>query len=556
MSGIPGAEAIAESYVIGDTSIELIDESIGANLAATAAEFPDADAVVDLARGERLSYAQLQGEVELLARALLAAGVTHGDRVGVLTPNRTESVTLQFAIAQIGAVLVGLNPALKTQELGYILKHAGISLVLSAAARRDNDYAAILSEIAADGWDGRWIFFDTPKWARFRDSAATVTADRLAAASAAVGPDNLFSLQYTSGTTGAPKGAMIRHHSALNNGFVAAARMRLTAADRLCVCVPFFHAFGIIASNICCATRGAAIVISAPTFDVDAVIRAIETERCTVLHGVPTIFTSVLDNPGFAEHDLSTLRTGIMGGAQIPPEVARRVIDDLGMAEITVGFGMSELTSVTSQTDARDPVEMKLTSVGGIHPHLEARIVDSDGRTLPRGEPGELIVRGYTCMTGYWADEARSREAIEPDGWLHTGDLATIDERELLNIVGRLKDMIIRGGENIYPAEIENVLHAMIEIADVQVVGVPDDKYGEAVLAAVRLQVGAELNAESVRSYCRDRLAYFKVPRYVAFVTGYPTTASGKVRKGQLRDELLANPGRWLGGHAAALENA
>jgi fatty-acyl-CoA synthase len=534
---------VSLAHVAGDGAVPLLDETIGENLARTAARHPQAEAVVDVARGVRLDYPAFVSEVDGLARALLAAGVGHGDRVAVWTANRAESVVTQYATATIGAVLVGVNPAYQQAELDYVLRHAGVSVVLAAENHRDSDYGRMLAEAGRGGWQGSAVLFDTGRWTEFLDAGRRIDDARLAAAKAAVVPDDVFCLQYTSGTTGAPKGAVITHRSALNNGLSAGRGLRLTERDRLCVCLPFFHAFGIVASNLACTTHGAAIVISAPGFDTTAVLATVERERCTALHGVPTMFIAELAHPDFDSFDLSSLRTGIMGGSPCPQDVVHAVTHRMGMSELTVGFGMSELTSLTTQTRVDDPLERRYGTVGRPLPHLEARVVDADGRTVRCDEVGQLVVRGYSRMAGYWDDAEQTAAAIDADGWLHTGDLATIDAGGYLQIVGRLKDMVCRGGENVYPREIEDVLHRLPDVVEAQVVGVPDPKYGEEVLAAVHLRSGSDLDEDAVRTHCREHLAYYKVPRYVVFTQDFPRTASGKVKKRELRDALAARLG-------------
>jgi fatty-acyl-CoA synthase len=531
---------VALAHLIGDRSVPLLDETIGTNLARTVARHPGRDAVVDVQRQVRLDYAAFQDEVDRLARGLLAAGVVHGDRVGVWSTNRVESVLAQYAVASVGAVLIGINPAYQAAEVGYVVRHADIALVLSATGHRTSDYEEMLKQAQSEGWRGRYVLLDTEDWHAFLEAGSAVDGPRLAEAKERVTPSDPFCLQYTSGTTGAPKGAIISQRSAVNNGRFAGRGLGFTELDRLCACLPFFHAFGIISTQLACTTHGAAIVISGPTFNASEVLRAVQEERCTTLHGVPTMFIALLNHPELDGHDLQTLRTGIMGGSPCPIEVVHAAVDRMHLSELTVGFGMSELTSLTSQTSVDDPPERKVATVGRILPHLEARVVDPHGTVLNTGDVGELVVRGYTRMQGYWADPGKTAEAIDAEGWLHTGDLATITDDGYVAIVGRLKDMVLRGGENVYPREIEEVIHTLDGVVDVQVVGVPDPKYGEEVLAAIRATPGSALDAQAVREHCQGNLAYYKIPRYVVFVDDFPTTASGKVKKGDLRQALLA----------------
>jgi fatty-acyl-CoA synthase len=536
-------DAVPLAHVIGDGTVPLVDETIGTNLARTAAAHPGRDAVVDVQRQVRLGYAAFQGEVDGLARALLAAGVVHGDRVGVWSTNRVESVVAQYAVASVGAVLVGINPAYQAAEVSYVVRHADVALVLSATGHRSSDYEEMLKRAQADGWRGRYVLLDTEHWQAFLEAGLAIDGARLTEAQAHVSPSDPFCLQYTSGTTGAPKGAMISHRSAVNNGRFAGRGLNFTERDRLCACLPFFHAFGIVSTQLACTTHGAAIVISGATFNASEVLRAIQEERCTALHGVPTMFIELLNHPDFAGHDLRTLRTGIMGGSPCPVEVFNAAVERMHLSQLTVGFGMSELTSLTTQTSVDDPPERKAATVGRVLPHLEARLIDPHGAVLDTGEVGELVVRGYTQMQGYWADPGKTAETVDAEGWLHTGDLATITDDGYVAIVGRLKDMVCRGGENIYPREIEEVIHTLDGVLDVQVVGVPDPKYGEELLAAVRAAPGSGLDVRAVREHCRENLAYFKIPRHVIFVDDFPTTASGKVKKGDLRQALLSQLG-------------
>lgn len=529
-----------KAHVIGDRDDPLIEDTIGRCLARVATVHARRDAVVDLQRNVRLDYTAFRSDVDRFARALLAAGVTHGDRVGLWTPNRAESMVAQFGIAAIGAVMVGINPAYRDVELGYVVRHADIALVVAAQGHRGSDYGATLRRAQADGWRGRHVLLDTEDWAAFLQGADAVEPTQLEEAAARVAPSDPFCLQYTSGTTGAPKGAIITQHAALNNGWFGGRGLQLTEQDRVCACLPFFHAFGIVSTQLQSVMHGAAVVISGPTFNATEVLQAIQDERCTVLHGVPTMFIELLNHPELDRYEVASLRTGIMGGSPCPIEVVEAVSERLHLSEITIGFGMSELTSLTTQTGPEDAPERKVGTVGRILPHLEARVVGASGAVLETGEVGELVVRGYTRMHGYWADPERTAEAIDEDGWLHTGDLAAISDDGYVSIVGRLKDMVLRGGENIYPREIEEVVHALDGVLDVQVVGVPDAKYGEEVLAAVRVAPGSILDEAAVREHCRAHLAYYKVPRYVVFVPDFPTTASGKVRKGELREALAA----------------
>jgi fatty-acyl-CoA synthase len=528
------------AHVVGPVDVPLIESSVGEYLRDVASRVAGREAVVEIERGLRIDYAGFAREVDALSAALVAAGVGHGDRVAVWSPNRLESVLAEFAITAVGAVLVGLNPSYVQAELDYVLRQSGASLVIAAAGYRGSDYAQMLAHARSAGWAGQVVLLDRD-WPDFLEGGTAVDPAAVDQRRKAVAPDDAFCLQYTSGTTGRPKGAIITHRGALNNGLFIGRSMRLTEQDRLAACLPFFHAFGIIACNLATMLHGGTVVVTGPKFSAAGVLAAIEREACTVLHGVPTMFIAEL-NASPSSYDLSTLRTGLMGGAQCPLEVVRAVIRDLHLADITVGFGMSELGSVTTQTAIGDPIERQVGTVGRIHPHLEARIVDESGATVPPGVPGELVVRGYARMTGYWDEPARTAEAIDRDGWLHSGDLAVIDESGYIQIVGRIKDMIVRGGENVYPREVEDVLHRHPAVIDVHVVGVPDPAYGETVVAVVQKLPDSPVTGQELRDYCRGRLAHFKIPERVEFRTDFPTTASGKVRKAELRAQLLAGP--------------
>jgi fatty-acyl-CoA synthase len=528
------------AHVVGPVDVPLIESSVGEYLRDVASQVAEREAVVEIERGLRINYGGFAREVDALSAALVAAGVGHGDRVAVWSPNRLESVLAEFAITAVGAVLVGLNPSYVQAELDYVLRQSGASLVIAAAGYRGSDYAEMLAHARSDGWAGQVVLLDRD-WPDFLERGTAVDPAAVDQRRKAVASDDAFCLQYTSGTTGRPKGAIITHRGALNNGLFIGRSMRLTEQDRLAACLPFFHAFGIIACNLATMLHGGTVVVTGPKFSAAGVLAAIEREACTVLHGVPTMFIAEL-NASPSSYDLSTLRTGLMGGAQCPLEVVQAVIRDLHLADITVGFGMSELGSVTTQTAIGDPIERQVGTVGRIHPHLEARIVDESGATVPPGVPGELVVRGYARMTGYWDEPTRTAEAIDRDGWLHSGDLAVIDESGYIQIVGRIKDMIVRGGENVYPREVEDVLHRHPAVIDVHVVGVPDPAYGETVVAVVQKLPDSPVTGEELRDYCRGLLAHFKIPERVEFRTDFPTTASGKVRKAELRAQLLAGP--------------
>jgi len=534
---------MADSYARGATSPALLEETIGSNLERTIARFGDREALVSCEQGTRYTYAELGEAVAELARGLIAAGLEPGDRVGIWSPNRTEWTLVQFATAQIGAILVNINPAYRTSELEYALRQSACRMLIAAPAFRTSDYRAMVGEVRGRLADlERVVFLDGPDWEELLAGAAQVDGAELGARSEGLAPDDPINIQYTSGTTGFPKGATLTHRNILNNGFMVGEYCRYTEADRICIPVPFYHCFGMVMGNLGATTHGATMVIPAPAFDPEATLRACATEACTSLYGVPTMFIAQLDHPRFGEFDLTSLRTGIMAGSPCPVEVMKRVIELMHMSEVGIAYGMTETSPVSLQTTYDDPVQKRVGSVGRVHPHLEVRIVDTDGHTVSRGETGELCTRGYSVMAGYWNDEERTAEAIDADGWMHTGDLATMDGEGYVNIVGRSKDMVIRGGENVYPREVEEFLYAHPDIADVQVIGVPDERYGEELMAWV-IPRGPELDADQVRAFCQGRIAHYKVPRYVKMVDAFPMTVTGKVQKFKMREQAIEELG-------------
>jgi len=539
------------SYSHGASATALLGETIGENLRRVAATFPDSEAVVNVPAGRRWTYRQLDADADALARGLLAAGVEARDRVGIWAPNCAEWVLLQYATARIGAILVNINPAYRSHELSYVLRQAGVRLLVSAESFKTSDYRAMIGKVR-DGLDQleRVIYLGTPEWdgllSGWEAGAAADGAgpDALRRREAALAFDDPINIQYTSGTTGFPKGATLSHHNILNNGFFIGEMCRYTELDRVCIPVPFYHCFGMVLGNLACTTHGACIVIPAPGFDPAATLRAAQDERCTSLYGVPTMFIAELALPDFADYDLTTLRTGIMAGSPCPVEVMKRVVGEMHMAEVTIAYGMTETSPVSCQTRADDDTERRVSTVGRVHPHVEVKIVNPDsGLVLPRGEPGEMCTRGYSVMLGYWDEPEKTAEAIDAARWMHTGDLAVMDAAGYLNIVGRIKDMVIRGGENVYPREVEEFLYTHPAIEDVQVIGVPDEKYGEELCAWVKLRPGAELTAEQVRDYCSGKIAHYKIPRYVRFTPGFPMTVTGKVQKFKMRETSVAELG-------------
>jgi len=529
---------VSGSYASGTSTVPLLGETIGDNLRRTVARFGDRDALVDRGSGRRFSYTELLDAVEQLAAGLVAAGVRKGDRVGIWAPNRWEWVILQYATADMGAILVNINPAYRTHELEFVLNQAGISLLVAAPAFKTSDYRAMVGEVRDRCPQLRSVvFLGDPEW----DSLSVGDRSVLPEIRAGLSFDDPINIQYTSGTTGFPKGATLSHHNILNNGFFVGELCSYTEQDRVCIPVPFYHCFGMVMGNLGATSHGSCMVIPAEGFDPRATLEAVAAERCTSLYGVPTMFIAELGDPSFGSHDLSSLRTGIMAGSPCPVEVMKRVVTDMGMTEVTICYGMTETSPVSTQTRAGDDLERRVSTVGQVHPHVEIKIVDPlTGLVVPHGTPGEFCTRAYSVMLGYWNEPEKTAEVLDAAGWMHTGDLAEMDEAGYVNIVGRIKDMIIRGGENVYPREVEEFLYTHPDVVDAQVIGVPDEKYGEELVAWVRLKPGApELTAESLREFCTGRLAHYKIPRYVRVVDEFPMTVTGKVRKVQMREESV-----------------
>src|SRR4051812_21814174 len=531
------------SYSHGVSDVRLLGDTIGANLERTVERFGHCDAVVSCHQGVRLSYAEFDAAVDRVACGLMAAGIEKGDRVGMWSPNCTEWVIVQFATAKAGAILVNINPAYRTHEVEYALRQSGVSLLVSARAFKTSDYRAMVEEVHGGLPALRSVvYLDSPEWDAL--AATPVDADALADRTASLAFDDPINIQYTSGTTGFPKGATLSHHNILNNGYFVAELCDFTEADRVCLPVPFYHCFGMVMGNLGAVTHGACIVIPAPGFDPAATLSAVQAERCTALYGVPTMFIAELGLDDFDSYDLTSLRTGIMAGSPCPVEVMKRVQRDMHMTEVGICYGMTETSPVSTQTRADDSLERRVSTVGRPGPHVEVKIVDPDtGLVVPRGETGEFCTRGYSVMLGYWNEPDKTAEAIDAARWMHTGDLATMDENGYCNIVGRIKDMVIRGGENVYPREVEEFLYSHPDVADVQVIGVPDVRYGEELCAWVVPRSGASLSEEAVREYCQSRLAHYKVPRYVVFVEGFPMTVTGKVQKFKMREDSIARLG-------------
>ena len=541
------------SYARGPRDVPLLEETIGERLRRTAERFGDREALVVPHQGYRATYARLWEEVDRAARAFMAHGVGKGDRVGIWAPNRYEWVVTQYATARVGAILVTINPAYKTTELAYALEKAGVSLLVMARGHRDADYVAMLRDAGDDGLALPAAVVLEDDWEAFLAAGERIADGELAEREASLRPGDPINIQYTSGTTGFPKGATLSHRNILNNAYLTGRAVRYSEHDRVCVPVPFYHTFGMVLGSLGCVSHGACIVVPGESFDAAAVLAAVEAERCTSLYGVPTMFIAELAEPGFERYDLSSLRTGMMGGAPCPVEVMKQVRTRMHMDGVTIICGMTETSPVSTQTALDDPLSKRVGTVGRVHPHLEVKVVDpATGAVVPRGTPGEQCTRGYSVMLGYWDDEEATRGAIDADGWMHSGDLAVMDDDGYVSIVGRIKDMIIRGGENIYPREIEEFLHGVAGVADVQVIGVPSERYGEEVMAWLRLHDGAEVTEESLVAACRGRIASYKIPRFWKLVDAFPMTVTGKVQKFRLREIAVAELGLALGLPAAA----
>ncbi|MEU8574217.1 AMP-binding protein [Streptomyces asoensis] len=536
-SRAPGAAA---SYAHGTSATALLGDTIGADLDRTAARWPDREALVDVPTGRRWTYRRFVEDVDRLALALLASDVRKGDRVGIWAVNCAEWVLVQYATARVGAVMVNINPAYRTHEVGYVLEQAGVSLLFASIGHRTSDYRAMVEEVRpACPRLRETVYIGDPGWEAFLRRGTPGLRDALLARGSELSCDDPVNIQYTSGTTGFPKGATLSHHNILNNGYFVGESLAYSEQDRICVPVPFYHCFGMVMGNLAATSHGACIVVPAPSFDPRATLEAVQRERCTSLYGVPTMFIAELNLPDFADYDLSTLRTGIMAGSPCPVEVMKRVVSEMNMAEVSICYGMTETSPVSTQTRREDDLEHRTATVGRVLPHIEVKVVDPvDGVTRPRGVPGELCTRGYSVMLGYWDEPLKTAEVIDAGRWMHTGDLAVMREDGYVEVVGRIKDMIIRGGENIYPREIEEFLYGHPAIRDVQVVGVPHEKYGEEVLACVIPGDAAHPpTLEELRAYCEGRLAHYKIPSRLRIMDAFPMTVSGKVRKVELREQ-------------------
>ena len=558
------ASTLSISHAVGATTPALIESTLGDFFAEMAARYPDREALVSRHQGVRYTYAQLHQTQRQLASALLGMGLAQGDRVGIWSHNNAEWVLLQLATAQVGLVLVNINPAYRTAEVEYALRKVGCKALFVMPKFKGSDYLAMLRELAPElntHTPGQlksqrlpdlrtivWIDVadegdDQAGMVRFSDLIAEGHANDVRIDVVAQGLRNTdpINIQFTSGTTGFPKGATLTHRNILNNGFFVGECMRLTEQDRLCIPVPLYHCFGMVLGNLACFTHGSTVIYPNDGFDALTVLQTVQEERCTGLHGVPTMFIAELQHPQFGEFDLSTLRTGIMAGSPCPIEVMKRVVSDMHLSEITIAYGMTETSPVSCQSDADTPLEKRVSTVGKVQPHLEVKIIDPEsGETVEPGRSGELCTKGYSVMHGYWGDPEKTQEAIDADGWMHTGDLATMDAEGYVNIVGRIKDMVIRGGENIYPREIEEYLYRHPKVQDVQVVGLPDSRYGEELCAWVVVKPGEQLEEAELRSFCQGQIAHYKVPRYIRFVDAFPMTVTGKIQKFRIREEMVA----------------
>ena len=547
------------SYVHGASDIPLIGETIGVHFDRIVERHGERDALIVRHQHIRWSYCELQAQIDAFAAGLVALGLKPGERVGIWSPNNAEWVVTQFATAKAGLILVNINPAYRLAELEYALNKSGCVALITASRFKSSDYIAMLRDLApelATASPGGLhaarlpelrlvitIGADTEKGMVPFADVAGLGGDgerrRLGFLAETLQFDDPINIQFTSGTTGFPKGATLTHHNILNNGFFIARAMRFTEADRLCIPVPLYHCFGMVLGNLACLTHGAAMVYPSEAFEPLAALEAVEAERCTALHGVPTMFIAEMDHPDFHRFDLQSLRTGIMAGSPCPIEVMKRAVDLMHLNEITIAYGMTETSPVSFQSSTDDPLDRRVSTVGRVQPHVEVKIVDAEGRVVPRGTPGELMTRGYPVMLGYWNDPERTAESIDSAGWMKTGDLATIDDEGYCNIVGRIKDMVIRGGENVYPREIEEFLYRHPKIQDVQVIGVPDPRFGEELCAWVRLRDGENAAPEDIQDFCKGQIAHYKIPRYIKFVDAFPMTVTGKVQKFLMREETI-----------------
>ena len=546
---------MALSIAVGATEPALIDLTIGQQLALTASRYPQREALVVSHQGVRQSWQEFEATVDEVAKGLLAMGIEAGDRIGMWSPNFAQWVYIQYATAKIGAIQVNINPAYRTSELEYALRQSGCRMLVTMTEYLTSGYRAMVEEVrpSLPGLE-RVLYFDSADWDELIAGGTAVPDEELGSRGLSLDAHDAINIQYTSGTTGFPKGATLSHHNILNNAQFVGAACNYSEADRVCIPVPYYHCFGMVMGNLACAVYGSTMVIAGPTFEPGAVLQTVQDEHCTSLYGVPTMFVAELGHESLSSFDLTSLRTGIMAGSPCPIEVMRRVIDEMHMPQVTIAYGMTETSPVSTQTSVNDSLELRVSTVGQVQPHLEIKIVDPEsGEVVERGEGGEFCTRGYSVMLSYWADTAKTAEAVDADGWMHTGDLAMMDEDGYVNIIGRIKDMVIRGGENLYPREVEEFLFTHPAVVDVQVIGVPDEKYGEELMAWVQVEAGASITEDELRNFCAGRVARHKVPRYIKFVSEYPMTVTGKVRKMEMREKSIAELGLQA---AAAVKNA
>lgn len=542
-------QPLTRSYVHGTSPIPLCGDTIGNHMDKAVSQWGNREALVVRHQDVRWSYEELNERADAFAAGLLKLGLEPGDRVGIWSPNNSEWVITQFATAKAGMILVNINPAYRLAELEYVMNKVRCRALVTATSFKTSDYLGMIRELAPKLADLRFVIqvggktAETIEFDEVAGLGGPGERDRLAEIAGSLQFDDPINIQFTSGTTGSPKGAMLTHHNILNNGFFIGEAMRLSADDRICIPVPLYHCFGMVLGNLACLTHGAAMVYPAEAFEPLSVLETVQAERCTALYGVPTMFIAELEHSDFGKYDLSSLRTGIMAGSPCPVEVMNRVVEQMHMSGVTIAYGMTETSPVSFQTSVDDPLDRRVSTVGRILPHIEATIIDDAGKVVPPGVPGELCIRGYSVMPGYWEDEEKTAEAIDSAGWIHTGDLATIDEEGYCNIVGRIKDMLIRGGENIYPREIEEFLYRHPDIEDVQIFGVPDKKYGEEICAWVKLREGAGASPEDIKAFCEGQIAHYKIPRYVKFVDDFPMTVTGKIQKYKMREAMAEELG-------------
>jgi fatty-acyl-CoA synthase len=525
------------SYCHGITSVPLLGDTIGENLRRTVERFGEREALVCRHQNYRATYKQMWEEIGLIARGLMARGVKKGDRVGLWAPNRFEWIITQYATSRIGAIMVNINPAYRSHELEHVLKQSGCSLLIMAKGFRQTNYITMFQDLEARLPEHLKAIVLDDEWVALKEDARLVSEDELHLREQTLDPDDPIDIQYTSGTTGFPKGATLSHHNILNNGYFVGRTLKYSEKDRICVPVPLYHCFGQVMASLAAISHGACMIFPSEAFEPEAVLAAVQAERCTSLYGVPTMFIAEMEHANFAKTDFASLRTGIMAGSPCPIEVMKRVQKEMHMNEVTICYGMTETSPVSTQSKVDDPLEKRVATVGCVHPNIEIKIVEpSTGKVVPRGTVGELCTRGYSVMLGYWDDLHSTRQAIDSARWMHSGDLATMDGDGYVNIVGRIKDMVLRGGENIYPREVEEFLFTKSEIADVQVIGVPDAKYGEELMAWVKLRPGVSITGEELRNFCKGKIATYKIPRYWKFVDAFPMTVTGKIQKYKMRE--------------------